>query len=137
MTHSFCRHAALVLAFLSVSACAASATAPLPKTSAWLRGECEALARREATRHGVDELASLPAICARLEAAITAHRAHPASAAPDVSFAAAYDDCLTSAKHRGAMFTYRGHPGDRATYQRVRAVCNAYQSLFLNRNTGV
>lgn len=120
---------ALVLTGLIVSGCAASAT-PAPVTASQLRAECDALAKREFDRHGKDELAALPAICRRLDTAARAHRARPAEAAPRASFARAYEDCLDAGKHRLAMFTYRGHPGDPQTYRRVRNVCEAYAVIF-------
>lgn len=120
---------ALILTSLLVSGCAASAT-PAPVTASELRAECDVIARREFARHGTDELAALPAICRRLERAARAHHARPANPAPAVGFTRAYEDCLDAGKHRLAMFTYRGHPGDPQTYWRVRNVCEAYAAIF-------
>ena len=104
---------------------------PLGKRLAALSADCRLLAAKEKQNHsGLDEMADLPSVCETLAALVRARAAGSRNPALAARFAAAREKCLSIAAHRGAMFTYRGHPGNPLMYRWVRQDCAAYEQAF-------
>jgi hypothetical protein len=108
----------------------AASAAPLRKRLSSLAADCRSLALKEKRDHGVDKLAQLPSVCASLGKSVRARAAGSRNPALQARFKEAYQTCRWISRHRGAMFTYRGHPGNPDMYRSVLADCEAYANAF-------
>ncbi|HZL36774.1 MAG TPA: hypothetical protein VFC78_15755 [Tepidisphaeraceae bacterium] len=130
----------IALGILALAECSAAADAHsssarlLAQRLSALMADCKVLAAKENGDHGIDELAQLPSVCASLGSIVKANAAQPNDPSLASRFVETYESCLSIAKHRGAMFTYRGHPGNPRMYHWVRKDCDAYASAY--RKTG-